>query len=271
MQPQYAVMGNPITHSLSPMIHQLFATQQGLSLTYKKILIDLPRFEQQVIEFFNQGGKGLNVTLPCKQRAFTMSKEITPRCLKAGAANTLWMQSERLHADNTDGVGLLRDLHRHIDIQAKAILILGAGGAVRGILNPLLEAKPAHITVVNRTLETTQNLQQDFPQIQCQLLKELGKHVFDIIINATSASLDGANVALPDNLTTTKPFCYDLTYNISEKTPFVDWARTQGCTALDGLGMLVEQAAEAFFIWHGVVPDTVAVLNKIRVEAEMKK
>ncbi len=267
MHPQYAVMGNPINHSLSPDIHQLFATQLGLSIKYVKILIDLPRFEQQVIEFFNQGGKGLNITLPCKQRAFAMGEQITARCLKAGAANTLWMHSGQLHVDNTDGVGLLRDLQRHVDVKGKAILILGAGGAARGILHPLFEAQPERVTVANRTLEKAQALQQDFPHIHCQTLENVGKNDYDVIINATSASLGGASLVLPESLMTTNPFCYDLAYNRTGKTPFVHWASAHGCVAMDGLGMLIEQAAEAFFIWHGMLPDTVPVLNKLYLPA----
>ena len=163
MSARYAVMGNPVEHSLSPVIHQMFAELTGRSLTYEKILIDLPRFEQQARGFFSEGGKGLSITAPCKQRAFAMADESTTRCTRAKAANTLWMHEDRLQADNTDGVGLLYDLGRYIDIPGKHILILGAGGAARGILGPLLGVQPAYVMIVNRTLATAQALQKDFP------------------------------------------------------------------------------------------------------------
>jgi shikimate dehydrogenase len=256
-------MGNPISHSLSPVIHQLFAQQTGITLTYEKIRIDINQFEQQVTDFFAQGGKGLNITLPCKQRAFSMSAEVTPRCLAARAANTLWMQEGRLHADNTDGVGLLRDLSRHISISDKHILLLGAGGAARGILGPLLAAGSAQLTIVNRTPEKAQALQRDFPQAQYCIFADLEGKSYDLVINATSASLDDESLALPDSLMVTKPLCYDLTYSNNKPTTFVAWARAQGCNAMDGLGMLVEQAAEAFFIWHHVMPNTALVLKDL--------
>ena len=262
---RYAVMGYPVAHSLSPTIHQLFAEQTGRTLVYEKIQIDLPLFEQQVIEFFDQGGKGLNITLPCKLRAFEMSEQVSPRCSVAAAANTLWMQDGRLHADNTDGVGLLRDLSRYVALTGKNILLLGAGGAARGILGPLLEANPAQLTITNRTPETAIALQSQFPQANiCSftaLSEQLEQCVYDVVINATSASLDGQNLVLPAALMATLPFCYDLAYSKTEATAFVASARALGCTAADGLGMLVEQAAEAFFIWHGVMPDTAPVLN----------
>jgi len=266
MLPRYAVMGNPIAHSLSPYIHQLFAEQTNRALSYEKIVIDLSLFEQQVTDFFNQGGKGLNITLPCKQRAFTMSVEVSPRCLIARAANTLWMEAGRLHADNTDGVGLLRDIRRYLNITGKQILLLGAGGAARGVLGPLLEENPAELTIVNRTLEKARALQQDFLQIKLGTLEEIESKQYDVVINATSASLDGQNVAIPDTLLATKPFCYDLAYSKHGETTFVSWARELDCAAIDGLGMLVEQAAEAFFIWHGVMPKTTTVIDKLRTE-----
>lgn len=255
----YAVMGNPISHSLSPIIHQLFAQQTGLTLTYEKIQIDLPQFEHQVTEFFAQGGRGLNITLPCKQRAFAMAVEITPRCREARAANTLWMQAGQLHADNTDGIGLLRDLNRHVSIKEKRILLLGAGGAARGVLGLLLAANPMQLTIANRTLANAQALQQDFPKIHPCTFADLENRHYDVVINATSASLAGENLTLPESLIATKPFCYDLVYSKEGPTAFVAWARSHGCAAVDGLGMLIEQAAEAFFIWHGVMPNTTVI------------
>ena len=263
MPEKYAVMGNPISHSLSPLIHQLFAKQTGLTLTYEKIQIDLPRFEQQVSEFFTQGGKGLNITLPCKQQAFTISQKRTSRCLEASAANTLWMQEGYLYADNTDGIGLLRDLNRHVNIRDKKILLLGAGGAARGILGPLLAAYPAQLTIANRTLKKAQILQQDFPKTNYCTFDDLKHKQYDIIINATSASLDGKNLELPEQLMSTQPFCYDLAYKKNQPTAFVAWAKRYDCRAIDGLGMLIEQAAEAFFIWHGIMPNTAAIVESL--------
>lgn len=263
MQNNYAVMGNPIAHSLSPLIHELFAAQKNITLNYIKIQIDESHFEEHVKDFFNHGGKGLNITLPCKERAFAMSDKQSPRCLKANAANTLWMQSDKLYADNTDGIGLVRDLARFHDLKAKRILILGAGGATRGIIAPLLDKKPTQLTIANRTLQKAQQLEIDFPEIDSSDFLTLHSE-YEIIINATSASVHQQPLLLPEQVLARKPFCYDLSYALNSTTPFVAWARTNGCESKDGLGMLVEQAAESFFIWHGVRPDGFSVLNQLR-------
>ena len=264
MPNRYAVMGNPVGHSLSPVIHQFFALQTGKTLVYEKIVIDLDNFEQQVIEFFSEGGKGLNITLPCKARAFAMSAKARPRCEQARAANTLWWQSGALHADNTDGVGFIRDISRYVDLTGCRILLLGAGGAARGILGPLLEVRPAEVTIANRNLEKAEALQREFITLEVCSLERLEEKTYDVIINATSASLDGTCVRLPPSLITPASFCYDLAYQKHQATPFVAFAREQGAQATDGLGMLVEQAAEAFFIWHQVMPDTTMVLDALR-------
>ena len=257
---RFAVIGNPIMHSLSPIIHQYFAQQTHIKINYEKVEGNEQRFEQQVSDFFTQGGKGLNVTLPFKQRAFAMAQKSTARCLLAGAANTLWMQEGQLNADNTDGIGLIRDLTRYVELPGKDILILGAGGAARGIIHPLLAIKPRSLTIANRTLEKTIELQNDFPQVTyCGLDNVSG--VFDLIINATSASLEGRVISLPQQVMSQKPFCYDLAYNQKKATPFVAYTKSLGCDAFDGIGMLVEQAAEAFFIWNKVMPDTEKVLE----------
>ncbi len=262
MKNRYAVMGNPIAHSLSPIIHQLFAKQTGHELIYEKIQIDLPRFEQQVEQFFEQGGKGLNITMPCKQAAFTLADHATARCLKARAANTLWHTLDGLQADNTDGIGLLRDLTRYLDLAGKRVLLLGAGGAARGVLAPLLAAHPAQLILANRTLEKAQALSLEFvPALSCRLDDLCG--VFDLIINATSADHTEKNIALSSTLTTPTTVCYDFAYRKQASTPFVAWAQSHGCVGVDGLGMLVEQAAEAFFIWHGVMPDVLPVLRQL--------
>lgn len=260
---RFAVIGNPISHSLSPVIHQRFAEQLGMHLTYEKIQGQDSAFEKQVSDFFGHGGKGLNVTLPFKQRAFSMAQITTPRAKIAGAANTLWMRDNKLSVDNTDGVGLLCDLSRYIDLQNKNILILGAGGAVRGILEPLLKAKPADLVVANRTIEKARELTAYFPMIKCSSLISLSGE-FDLIINATSASLEEKFIVLPEECLFKKPLGYDLAYKQHEATAFVHYMRSMGCEAIDGLGMLVEQAAEAFYIWKGIRPSTIPVLSSLR-------
>lgn len=263
MKNEYAVMGHPVHHSLSPIIHQLFAKQCHRLLKYEKIQIDLVNFEQQVLNFFKLGGKGLNITLPCKQRAYTLADKTTLRCQKAGSANTLWYDGRALWADNTDGLGLMRDLQRYITVAGMRILILGAGGAARGILDPLLQANPLELVIVNRTIQKAHMLSREFsPAISCSLSELNG--VFDLVINATSASLSETKLVLPVAHFIPSTFFYDLAYSTLTDTPFIAWAREQGCLAADGLGMLVEQAAEAFFIWHGIMPKTIPVLNYLR-------
>lgn len=263
MSQRFAVIGNPIAHSLSPVIHQAFAKQVNIQLTYEKIKADDPSFELLVSDFFAQDGKGLNITLPFKQRAFAMAQQSSFRCQQAGAANTLWMQANQLHADNTDGIGLIRDLSRYLSVNGKRVLILGAGGAARGIISPLLENRPAELIIANRTSAKAEEFQRAFPQTQCLGFDEI-EGQFDLVINATSASLVGEFVALPDECMSAKPFCYDLSYKQHGATAFVQYARESDCDAVDGLGMLVEQAAEAFFIWNGIMPETEEVLTLLR-------
>lgn len=263
MAHRFAVIGNPIEHSLSPQIHQQFALQLSISLSYEKIQGNDPGFETQVLDFFKYGGRGLNVTLPFKQRAFALAQHFSARCSSAGAANTLVMKENQLYADNTDGVGLIRDLSRVVELQNKDILILGAGGAARGIIYPLLDMQPTSLTLVNRTIEKAELLQKEFPQIKISSFAHL-EGSFDVIINATSASLDGNLLTLPDDIMAQTPFCYDLAYNLQKMTSFVRYASNLGCKAADGLGMLVEQAAEAFYLWHGIMPLTAPVLQNLR-------
>lgn len=256
-------MGNPIAHSLSPVIHQYFAKQMGIALTYDKILVPEGDFANRVSDFFNHGGRGLNITLPFKQQAYALAAVRTPRCGQAGAANTLWMVDTKLHADNTDGVGLIRDLARYLNLSNQRVLVLGAGGAARGIIAPLLDASIASLTVLNRTIEKAHVLQADFPEISCAV--SLSKEdSFDLIINATSVGVNHTAWTWELGCSMSAVFCYDLSYSLHNETPFVQWARVQGCSAVDGLGMLVEQAAEAFLIWHGVLPETVPVLISLR-------
>ncbi|MGL5742598.1 MAG: shikimate dehydrogenase [Legionella sp.] len=263
MSQSFAVIGNPIAHSLSPVIHQYFAKQVDVQLAYEKIKADDHSFEQQVSDFFAQNGKGLNVTLPFKQRAFAMATQHSVRCRMAGAANTLWLQDNQLHADNTDGNGFLRDLQRYLSPQDKRVLILGAGGAARGIIYPLLEHHPTELIIANRTLSKAKEFQQAFPQIKI-LSFDQTSGPFDLVINATSAGLSDEFVVLPAECIAKKTLCYDLSYKQQGTTAFVHYAKDLGCEAVDGLGMLVEQAAEAFFIWHGIMPATEEVLAFLR-------
>lgn len=259
-----ALIGNPVAHSLSPLIHQYFANQAGKELIYEKIQGNDLDFESQVMHFFKEGGKGLNITLPFKQRAFAMANQVTSRCLKAKAANTLWVQDRQLWADNTDGVGFIKDVSRYTNLVDKNVLLIGAGGAARGIIDPLLGSTLAKLTLVNRTKEKLLALLDDFPEVELAELSMLTAE-FNLIINATSTSLDDNQALfLPAKILQNKPCCYDLTYNLQKPTPFIDFARKHNCMAYDGLGMLVEQAAEAFLIWHGFKPNTEIVLTHLK-------
>lgn len=262
--PRCAVMGHPIAHSLSPAIHQCFATQTGLTLRYDKIDVSEALFESAVMDFLQApDGKGLNVTLPFKTRAYAMAKVKSARCRQAGAANTLWIEDSVLHADNTDGVGFIRDILRFVDLKNKTVVLLGAGGAARGVLLPLLAAGPERVIVSNRTLEKTESLKKMAPAITTCALAAL-TDAYDVIINATSLSLQHDALGLPDTMLVNRPFCYDLAYTLNGITPFIQWAAAHGSEAVDGLGMLIEQAAESFWIWHQVKPDTSLIRSIIQ-------
>jgi shikimate dehydrogenase len=261
--PSFAVIGNPIAHSLSPWIHQRFATQCGIALVYETMAADDASFQKKVKDFFANGGMGLNVTLPFKEQAYALAHKPTARATKARAANTLWMEHNQIYADNTDGFGFIKDINRFMDLSHKTILIVGAGGAARGLIQPILDAKPAQLIVANRSKDRALSLQLDAPEIICADLS-VTTTACDLIINATSASLDGSILAISQACLAHKPLCYDLSYRFNEPTPFVLWAQSLKCTALDGLGMLVEQAAEAFYIWHHKRPETQSVLNVLR-------
>ena len=270
MVPRYAVMGNPIDHSLSPIIHAYFSKQTRCPLLYDKIKIDDARFEEQVIDFFSQGGKGLNITSPCKERAFLMSERQSARCVKAKASNMLWMNEGALDADNTDGVGLLKDLQRYVSLLNKSVLILGSGGACRGIVGPLLATSCEAVTIATRSA-----VPADFPEVSLITFDALDAHLknsaYDVVINATSADLSGKPLTLPDALISQASFCYDLAYDLSKPTRFLHEARQRGTPAADGLGMLVEQAAESFFIWHGVQPETLPVIEALSAQRSIPK
>lgn len=268
----YAVVGNPISHSKSPRIHSLFARQTGEDLEYTAIQAPENDFAGVVTGFFERGGLGLNVTVPFKEEAWKLAGRRTERAEKAGAANTLYLDSEKqLTADNTDGVGLVADLvHNHgVGLAGARVLILGAGGAVRGVLGPLLGQQPASLTIANRTVSKAQGLALLFADEAGQTAVdacgfETPDAPFDVIINGTSASLQGDLPPLSPAVIRPDTVVYDMMYSL-DTTPFNQWALDQGATQIfDGLGMLVEQAAESFRVWCGIRPDTASVIEELR-------
>ncbi|WP_028389474.1 shikimate dehydrogenase [Legionella fairfieldensis] len=259
---RFAVMGNPVDHSLSPLIHQYFAAQAGIELHYDKLQMDNQQFESQVSSFFAEGGKGLNITSPFKQRAFTLTDSVTTRCARAKAANTLWLSAGQVYGDNTDGVGFIKDLSRYFDLKNQEVLLLGAGGAARGIIDPLLASGITQLTITNRTAEKLHHLQADYSTVKCVPLAELITS-YDLIINATATDSSKEKLPLPSVILRPATFCYDLTYCLKNPTSFIQWANYHGKQAVDGLGMLVEQAAESFFIWHDYKPETIPVIRQL--------
>lgn len=263
----YGVMGNPVAHSKSPRIHAAFAVQCGQKLSYRPILVEPSGFAAALDEFQRRGGKGLNVTIPFKSDAFRAVARPSPRAARAEAVNTIWFGpgGER-RGDNTDGTGLVRDLERNdVPVAGKRLLIAGAGGAVSGVLGELLERRPAEIVIVNRTVARARELARRFGAMpEACGFEELAGRRFDVVINGTSLSLEGKVPALPRDILHPGACCYDFVYGDGD-TAFVRWARECGAArALDGLGMLVEQAAESFHIWRGVRPQTEPVINLLR-------
>ncbi|MDH5544247.1 MAG: shikimate dehydrogenase [Gammaproteobacteria bacterium] len=265
---RYAVMGNPIAHSKSPMIHTLFAQQTSESLTYEAILVPLESFSSAVRAFQKDGGKGLNVTVPFKTEAWQLSNRYSDFAHRAGAVNTLeFSSSGEIVGHNTDGIGIVRDIQNNIgySITAKRILVLGAGGAVRGILEPFLELSPECICIANRTESRARELVNEFSRssMQAYSFENIPVENFDIVINGTSASLQGELPPVPVKCVE-GALCYDMMYG-KQDTPFMQWSRNHGAPAVkDGLGMLVEQAAEAFYIWRKKRPQTASVINAVR-------
>ena len=265
----YAVVGNPIAHSKSPLIHSMFAKQTGQNLAYGKIKAPLDTFSELVLDFFAQNTqKGLNITVPFKEQAWAVCNTRTDRATLAGAVNTLYLdESGEICGDNTDGVGLVSDLKNNdVTLQGKKILIVGAGGAVRGVLQPILKEKPKSVVICNRTLSKADELVSIFKQlgdIKSSAFENLDES-FDIVINGTSASLEGRLPPLPSHVIATHTVAYDMMYS-QDETVFNAWAKQLGAgKVIDGLGMLVEQAAEAFFIWRKVRPATNDVMATIR-------
>ncbi len=276
---RYAVMGHPVSHSRSPQIHAQFAKATGQVMTYERIDPEPDRFEAAVARFRSEGGKGLNITLPFKERAFALADGHTARAGAAGAANTLDFRDGQVFADNTDGVGLVRDIvqNQRFMLQQKHILLLGAGGAARGVVLPLLAEQPARLVVANRTaarafailaaLKTSGTIADDLMRrAEACGLEAIPAQPFDVVINATSSSLTGAVPEVPQGVFGPRTLAYDMMYGRGQ-TPFLKLAQTQGAPYLaDGLGMLVEQAAESFYLWRHVLPATAAVLQQLRAE-----
>ena len=269
MTDRYAVIGNPIAHSKSPLIHTAFAEQTRQDLQYEAILAPLDGFKVTANDFFRQGGKGMNVTVPFKLEACQLATQLTERAGIAQAVNTLKFENHDILGDNTDGAGLVRDItdNLNVPINGKRILLMGAGGAARGVILPLLQQKPATFAVANRTPQKAMDLKNQFiqyGQITGGDYNQFSGQSFDIIINATSASLNDTLPELPSGIFATNALAYDMMYN-SEPTRFLKYAAQQGAKHLaDGIGMLVEQAAESFFLWRGIRPETKDIITHLK-------
>lgn len=259
---QYGVVGNPIQHSLSPQIHAIFAEQTQQTLVYEKYLVEISAFETAIRDFQEKGFKGLNVTAPFKERAFAICDELSDRAKLAGAVNTLvFKDNHKIAGDNTDGMGLIRDItiKHNFKLKDKSVLLVGAGGAARSVLKAIRDEEPKSITITNRTALKAKQLAEEFSTtlnfaITWQTFESLAEP-FDCVINATAMGLDDAEFPLSGNLIHSQSCCYEMVYN--KQTSFLIWAKQHHAgLILNGFGMLVEQAAEAFFLWRGVRPDT---------------
>ena len=270
---RYGVMGYPVAQSRSPVIHRLFAIQTEQQIQYELLQVAPENLETAVRQFQRTDGKGLNVTAPHKQEIAKLCDHVSERARLAKAVNTVSFIDGEIHGDNTDGIGLLRDLVVNLDVNLENgnILILGAGGATRGIVGPLLEMEPTSLCIANRTLSRAQEIAAEFSQLgpvtACRFSAVPIDRAYDLIINATSAGLKGQAPPYPAAAVHKDAFCYDLSYGLTP-TPFSVWAREQGAeNSVMGWGMLVEQAAESFNIWRGVLPDTAPVLKQIVINA----
>lgn len=270
MTDKYGVIGNPINHSKSPKIHALFAQQTGQDISYEAIFSEVDAFITTIRSFQAAGGKGMNVTVPFKEKAWNIADNLSDRAQLAGAVNTLIFNSDgSITGDNTDGAGLVADITQNLkmDLANKNVLLLGAGGAVRGVLLPIIKETPNEITIANRTVAKAIDLAATFASktdIHACGYDQLEGKQFDVIINGTSAGLNGEIPPIPASIIGANCCCYDMVYS-DEPTAFVTWAQDGGAAiASDGLGMLIGQAAESFCIWRDVMPDTKAVMNSIR-------
>jgi len=269
---RYAVVGNPIAHSKSPLIHEAFARQMQQSMSYERVLAPLDGFSAAVQDLIAKGYKGVNVTVPFKFDAFNVASVVTARALEAGAANTLVFNKDGVVADNTDGAGLVNDITKnlHHSIAGKRVLLLGAGGAAEGVLGPLLATGPGLLVIANRTLDKALAMQKKVAAkpgygqgtVSACTFAGLQGQQFDIVINATSAGLTDTALPIPDTVFAEGCLAYDMMYG--RETPFMAQARAAGAAVADGLGMLVEQAAEAFHLWRGVRPETQPVIEMMR-------
>jgi len=270
----YCVMGHPIGHSQSPWIHTRFAELTGQDILYTKREIPLQHFAHSVRAFINEGGHGCNITVPFKFEAAALATHTSDRARLAQACNTLSFADGKIEADNTDGIGLVHDIKQNagISLKGKRILLMGAGGAAAGVLGPLLQAQPAHLSVANRTLHKAAALVARHQALATLQKVELLAHdlkglegSFDIIINGTASSLGGHGVPVDAQVLKPGALAYDMMYGAGAQG-FMDWARAHGAVPRDGLGMLVSQAAEAFFIWRGVMPPVGQVLAELRAK-----
>lgn len=270
---KFAVMGNPVAHSKSPRIHALFAHQFHHAIEYTAIEVRDNEFEAAVERFRAAGGRGINVTVPFKLDAVRLAQNLSERARLAGAVNTLRFEPDgSIFGDNTDGAGLVHDLTRNLEVHLRdrKILVLGAGGAVRGVLVPLLRSHPSILVIANRTVARARELAQEFSHFGraegCGFGNDLKGRHFDVVINGTAASLKGEVPPLPENLFANHALAYDMMYGDKART-FLDWAARHGAERVsDGLGMLVEQAAESYFVWHGVRPETMSVIHALQRE-----
>ena len=265
---KFAVIGNPIKNSKSPKIHEIFAKEKDISLYYSKILANHSNFHTAIKDFSNQGGVGLNVTLPFKQLAYDLADTVSESAIKARAVNTLTFKNNRIYGDNTDGSGFIYDIENNYNqsILSKTILIFGFGGATRGILGPIIDKKPSLITIINRSEIDKDNL---YKQYNCSDIININSFdssnntKYDLVINATSAGKNNGFINFPNGYINSDCFCYDLSYSDGE-TEFIIWAKKQGAKKMtQGLGMLIEQAADSFNIWHGTRPNTKNLKEKI--------
>jgi shikimate dehydrogenase len=273
MLDKYAVLGNPIAHSKSPLIHEAFAKQTQQNMCYERILVPLDGFAATVRDLIAKGYKGVNVTVPFKFEAYTLADERSSRASSAGAANTLIFKGSHIVADNTDGAGLVRDIEQNLQfpLSGKRLLLLGAGGAAEGVLQPMLAANPAQLVIANRSADKALAMASKaaastiFPSVidvtGCAFSHLQGQQ-FDVVINATSAGLTDTALPIADTVFADGCLAYDMMYG--RETPFMTQARANGAHVADGLGMLVEQAAEAFYLWRGVRPETLPVIEMIK-------
>ena len=271
---RYGVFGHPVGHSLSPFIHAMFARETGQDMSYRPFDVPPEELVARVRSFFSEGGSGLNITLPHKLAAVELATELTERAAHAAAVNTLALRDGKVLGDNTDGIGLVRDLCDNLGvvITNRRVLVLGAGGATRGVLAPLLGLQPEELIIANRTADRAEALAAAFADLGDAHgvgFADVGDDAFDLVINATSASLSGEMPPLPPAAVGPQTVCYDLAYG-KDATAFVKWAQSIGCAqALQGLGMLVEQAAESFHVWRGVRPQTASVRAALRERAAL--